>query len=207
MVQCPCFMMKPNKYVAASYVEARRREFVRLTQEDRTIAEYEAEFFRLSRFARGLVVIDYDKNIGSTHSYMASYISINLGIPVESTSGELVEHQASLDCTTKRVTLRSKDDMKIIRIEECQDYLSNVIFNLVAEKEVEFGIESFVVDILTIREFSNAFPEKLLGMPSDREVEFGIEILSGTTQMSIAPYHMASKEIIEFKAQLKELLD
>ncbi|XP_017633137.1 uncharacterized protein LOC108475660 [Gossypium arboreum] len=35
------------KYVGASYVDARRREFLNLTQGDRTVAEYEAEFFTI----------------------------------------------------------------------------------------------------------------------------------------------------------------
>ncbi|KAA3473090.1 Cutinase palindrome-binding protein [Gossypium australe] len=40
-----------GKYVGASYIDARRREFLNLTQGDRPVAEYEAEFFRLSRYA------------------------------------------------------------------------------------------------------------------------------------------------------------
>ncbi|KAA3469960.1 ATP-dependent zinc metalloprotease FtsH [Gossypium australe] len=47
-----------NKYVGASYVEARRREFMSLTQGDRTVAEYEAKILRLSKYACGLVATD-----------------------------------------------------------------------------------------------------------------------------------------------------
>ncbi|XP_040932072.1 uncharacterized protein [Gossypium hirsutum] len=43
-----------GKYVGASYVDARRKEFLNLTQGDRFVAEYEAEFLRLSRYARGI---------------------------------------------------------------------------------------------------------------------------------------------------------
>ncbi|KAA3461206.1 Zinc finger CCHC domain-containing 8 [Gossypium australe] len=38
--------------MGASYVDARRRELLNLTQGDRLVAEYEAEFLRLNRYAR-----------------------------------------------------------------------------------------------------------------------------------------------------------
>ncbi|XP_017632995.1 uncharacterized protein LOC108475532 [Gossypium arboreum] len=37
-----------GKYVEASYIDARRREFLNLTQGDRSVAEYKAKFLRLS---------------------------------------------------------------------------------------------------------------------------------------------------------------
>ncbi|XP_012439773.2 uncharacterized protein LOC105765301 [Gossypium raimondii] len=39
------------KYVGASYVDARKREFMNLKQGDKSVAEYEDEFFRFSRYA------------------------------------------------------------------------------------------------------------------------------------------------------------
>ncbi|XP_016752299.2 uncharacterized protein [Gossypium hirsutum] len=44
-----------GKYVGASYVDAWRKEFLNLTQGDRSMAEYETEFLRLSRYAKGIV--------------------------------------------------------------------------------------------------------------------------------------------------------
>ncbi|XP_016676330.1 uncharacterized protein [Gossypium hirsutum] len=49
-----------GKYVRASYVEARQREFMSLVQGDKSVAEYEVEFLRFSRYARALVASDYD---------------------------------------------------------------------------------------------------------------------------------------------------
>ncbi|KAA3472933.1 1-phosphatidylinositol-4,5-bisphosphate phosphodiesterase beta-2 [Gossypium australe] len=45
----------------ASYVDGRRCEFMNLTQEDRSVAEYKAEFLRLSRYARGMVASEYER--------------------------------------------------------------------------------------------------------------------------------------------------
>ncbi|XP_052888034.1 uncharacterized protein LOC128296635 [Gossypium arboreum] len=58
-----------------------------------------------------------------------------------------------------------------------------------------------------VREFLDVFLEELPGLPPSREVEFGIELLPGTALVSIAPYWMAPKELVELKAQIQELLD
>ncbi|KAA3477794.1 1-phosphatidylinositol-4,5-bisphosphate phosphodiesterase beta-2 [Gossypium australe] len=50
-----------GKYVGASYVDARRGEFLHLTQGDISVAEYEAEFLRLSRCVRCMVVTEYER--------------------------------------------------------------------------------------------------------------------------------------------------
>ncbi|XP_012448700.1 uncharacterized protein LOC105771861 [Gossypium raimondii] len=50
-----------GKHVRASYVDARRREFMNLTQGDRSMVQYEAEFLRLSHYARGMVAYEYEK--------------------------------------------------------------------------------------------------------------------------------------------------
>ena len=46
--------------MGASYVDARRREFLNLTQGDKSMAEYEAEFLRLSRYACRMVETEYE---------------------------------------------------------------------------------------------------------------------------------------------------
>ncbi|KAA3473658.1 Gag protease polyprotein [Gossypium australe] len=118
------------------------------------------------------------------------------------------------------VVVRTKDDVEVIMIGGHQDYLSNVISALIAEKLVQKGSEAYLAyvsttasgnsligEIKTMRDFLDVFPIQLLGLPPDQEVEFGIEFLSGTALVSIAPYRMALEELVELKAQLQELLD
>jgi hypothetical protein len=62
-------------------------------------------------------------------------------------------------------------------------------------------------DIPVACEFSDVFPEDLLGMPPDRDVEFIIELQSGMTPISRRPYKMTPKELVDLKVQLNELLD
>ena len=50
-----------GKYVGASYVDARRKEFLNLTQGNKSVAEYEAEFLRLSRYAKVMVATKYER--------------------------------------------------------------------------------------------------------------------------------------------------
>ncbi|XP_052482994.1 uncharacterized protein LOC105765448 [Gossypium raimondii] len=132
----------------------------------------------------------------------------------------LVKHCVSLDCTTKRVVLRTEGGNEVVVIAERQNYLANVISALVVEKLVRKGCEvylayvsvsasedSTVKDIRTVRDFSDVFLKELLGLPLNREVEFGIELLPGTVLVSIAPYRMAPKELRELRAQIQKLLD
>ncbi|XP_017631467.1 uncharacterized protein LOC108474078 [Gossypium arboreum] len=50
-------------YVGESYVDARRKEFLNLTQGDRSVVECEAEFLRLNQYSKGIVAIDYERYV------------------------------------------------------------------------------------------------------------------------------------------------
>ncbi|KAA3469958.1 DNA/RNA polymerases superfamily protein [Gossypium australe] len=95
-------------------------------------------------------------------------------------------------------------------IGERRDYLSNLISALVAGKLVQKlckAFLTFVQDSISIYSYVRDIRIKLSGLLPDREVEFGIKILPSTTLMSIAPYRMTLKELMELKARLQELLD
>ncbi|KAG8496948.1 hypothetical protein CXB51_008178 [Gossypium anomalum] len=106
----------------------------------------------------------------------------------------IVKHKAALNCATKRMVLRTMEGDEVMMIGERRDYLSNVVSALRAEKWIRKGCEAYL-----------AF--ELPGLPPNREVEFGIDLLPGTAPVSIAPYRMAPKELVELKAQIQELLD
>ncbi|XP_040931896.1 uncharacterized protein [Gossypium hirsutum] len=132
----------------------------------------------------------------------------------------LVDHRVSLDYATKRFVLRTEDDKEVIVIDERRDYLSNVISTFMVEKLVQKRCEAYLAyvsvsisrdssigDIRAVSDFSDVFPEELLGLPLNRKVEFGIKLLPSTAPVSIALYCMAPKELAELKTQLQELLD
>jgi hypothetical protein len=48
------------------------------------------------------------------------------------------------------------------------------------------------LDIRTISEDLNVFPEELPGMPPDREIEFVIELVPSTAPIFKRPYRMAA---------------
>jgi hypothetical protein len=56
-----------------------------------------------------------------------------------------------------------------------------------------------------VDEFSDVFPDDLLGMPPDRDIEFIIELLPRTAPISKRPYRMGVDELEELKKQIKEL--
>lgn len=85
-----------------------------------------------------------------------------------------MERWVSLDCTTKRVTLRTEKNSEIVTIGERQDYLFNVISILIVEKLVRKGCVAYLAfisnpapvkltvgDIQTIRDFLDVFLDEL----------------------------------------------
>ena len=62
-------------------------------------------------------------------------------------------------------------------------------------------------NVPVICEFSDVFPDDLLGLRPNRKLEFGIEVLPGSTPSSIPPYRMAPMELKELKTQLQDLVD
>jgi hypothetical protein len=62
-------------------------------------------------------------------------------------------------------------------------------------------------DIHVAYEFSDGFPEDLLGMPPDWDMEFTIQLQPSIVPISRLPYKMTPKELAELKAELKKLLD
>ncbi|KAA3488013.1 Retrotransposable element Tf2 [Gossypium australe] len=50
-----------SKYIGSSYVDAQRRAFLNLVQGSRSVAAYEAEFLRVSRYARGMVATEHER--------------------------------------------------------------------------------------------------------------------------------------------------
>lgn len=63
------------------------------------------------------------------------------------------------------------------------------------------------IDIPIVNEFSDVFPEEILGLPPHREVEFSIDLVPGAGPVSVAPYRMAPAELVELKKQIEELLE
>jgi hypothetical protein len=63
------------------------------------------------------------------------------------------------------------------------------------------------LDIRTVSEYPDVFPEELPGMPPDHEIEFVIELVPSTAPIFKRPYRMTANQLAELKEQLQELLD
>ncbi|KAA3466369.1 DNA/RNA polymerases superfamily protein [Gossypium australe] len=101
-----------------------------------------------------------------------------------------------------------------------QDRSPVVISSLLTQKYLRKGYEAYLAVVMNAKgtelkiepvpivyEYSDVFPEELLGLPLAREIEFGIELAPGIAPISIAAYRMAPTELKDLKAQLQELKD
>nr|GEZ66380.1 retrotransposon protein, putative, Ty3-gypsy subclass [Tanacetum cinerariifolium] len=60
-------------------------------------------------------------------------------------------------------------------------------------------------DIRTVCDFSEVFPDDLIGLPPVREIEFRIDLIPGALPVVRSPYRLAPSEMQELSNQLKEL--
>ena len=58
-----------------------------------------------------------------------------------------------------------------------------------------------------MRQLPQVFPNDLPGILLEQEIDVGIELLPDTNPISIPPYQIATDELKELKAELKDLLD
>ena len=132
----------------------------------------------------------------------------------------LRKHQAIVDCDKKTVVLKCSNLSEVTVHGIRFGPVSNVISAMKARRFLRKGCEAFLAlvldskrgqlklkDIPVVKEFPYVFPKELPDFPPEKKVDMFIEILSGTTPISRAPYHMAPTELKELKTQVQELLD
>jgi hypothetical protein len=111
----------------------------------------------------------------------------------------LSKHKGMINCAKKAVRLITSSGKEV-------EYVAN---NLVTDKAISNRIvlnpidATSTLDIRTVFEFPDIFPEELSGIPPDCE----IELVPGTTPIFKRPYRMAANQLAELKEQLQELLD
>ncbi|XP_042415867.1 uncharacterized protein LOC122005028 [Zingiber officinale] len=124
----------------------------------------------------------------------------------------LAKYYTTVDCSVRVVTFRppgqpswvfmgTKDDgisiistlqARRLLFQGCQEYLLSMI-------KVDQDHTSQPSDIPIVREYPDVFPDELLGLPPRRQVKFTIELISGTSPVSKALYHITPKELEELK--------
>jgi hypothetical protein len=115
----------------------------------------------------------------------------------------LSKHNGLIDCAKKAVRLTPSSGKELEYVAE----------DLVTDKAASNRIvlnhldAASTLNIRTVSEFLDVFPEELPGMPPDREIEFVIELVSDTAPIFKRPYRMVANQLAELKKQLKELLD
>jgi hypothetical protein len=81
--------------------------------------------------------------------------------------------------------------------EELEYVAGNLVMDKAASNRIMLNHlnATSTLDIRTISEFSDVFPEELPGMPPDREIEFVIELVLGTAPIFRRPYRMATNQL------------
>nr|GEW49126.1 putative reverse transcriptase domain-containing protein [Tanacetum cinerariifolium] len=106
---------------------------------------------------------------------------------------------------------RKESRLNIISCTKAQEYLTkgcDVFLAHITTKEAKDKLEEKrLEDVPIVRDFSEVFPEDLLGIPPTRQVEFQIGLVPGAAPIAWAPYRLAPSEMKELAEQLQELSD
>jgi hypothetical protein len=108
-----------------------------------------------------------------------------------------------INCAKKAVRLTTSNGKEMEYVAE-NLVTDKAAFNQVVLNQLD---AASTMDVRTVSEFLDVFPEELPGMPPDHEIEFVIELVPGTAPIFKGPYRMAANQLAELKEQLQELLD
>ncbi|KAA3488694.1 RVP_2 domain-containing protein [Gossypium australe] len=116
---------------------------------------------------------------------------------------QLTLYNVVVNCKQKRISLQSVDgEVRNVEVDrfEC---LTNIISTMSTHELIRKGWEvvsgSEIDKVPIVQEFTDWYPEKLLGLSLEREVEFAIEVAPGIASISIVPYKMTLIELKELK--------
>ncbi|CAA0819851.1 Unknown protein, partial [Striga hermonthica] len=132
----------------------------------------------------------------------------------------LTRYRADIRCQEREVSLIPISDQPVIFYGVKSRTVPLVISSVQARKSLSKGsCQGYLVSMVSeddskrspervsiVCEYLDVFPDELPGGPPDRQVKFTIDLVPGSGPVSKAPYHMASKELQELKAQIQELL-
>jgi hypothetical protein len=100
----------------------------------------------------------------------------------------LNKHKGMINCAKKAVKLTSSNGKEMEYVAE-NLVTDKAAFNRVVLNQLD---AASTMDVRTISEFLDVFPEELPGMPPDREIEFVIELVPGTAPIFKRPYRMVA---------------
>ncbi|XP_074356324.1 uncharacterized protein LOC141696030 [Apium graveolens] len=130
----------------------------------------------------------------------------------------LANHDVQIECSSKKVKLKSKDGIEVIFKGKKQE--RKILTAIQKKRLLRRGCEAYSAHIRdvekeslknegihVVKEYPDVFLDELSGLPLDREIEFTINLSPITELVSKAPYRMAPVEMKELATQLQELLN
>jgi hypothetical protein len=105
----------------------------------------------------------------------------------------MMKHKAILDIAARLVHMSSPMYERVTLHLPAVAHIKASLHHVVERKLEEIHVD---------QEFSDVFPDDLLGMPLERAIKFKIELQPSTAPISKALYQMTHVELVELKIQL-----
>ena len=112
----------------------------------------------------------------------------------------LSTNRVLINCREKKLLFPNTEEPELVSSQGVMKELHDdaQCYMIFTHLEVDGGKMTSVIPV--VQDF-----EDVPGLPPHREVEFSIDLVPGIGPVSMAPYRMASAELVEFKKQIKEL--
>ena len=104
----------------------------------------------------------------------------------------LVKYKANIDCPSRSVRLTHDSGVEIW-------YTCGPMAGAAQLYALNAGVAPLIEEVRVVCDFLDVFPEEFLGIPPVRAIEFMIELEPGTQPISLHPYKICLKELIEQK--------
>ncbi|XP_027348017.1 uncharacterized protein LOC113859442 [Abrus precatorius] len=121
--------------------------------------------------------------------------------------GWLTTNHVVIDCAQRRLIFPEQQGLQEM-IPTCQveaaldEGASCFILLAVMDVKQEQELQSVPV----VRDFSEIIPDDVLGVPPTKKIEFGIDLVPRAEPVLVAPNRMVSKELMELKNQIEDLM-
>jgi hypothetical protein len=113
------------------------------------------------------------------------------------------KHKVLIDCAKTSVKLTTPDGKELEFVAESVVTAKGIANHMkINQLDASQGSE-----VPMVNEFSDVFPEELLGMPPDRDIEFVIELKPGTAPIYKTSFRMTTPELAKLKEHIRELLE
>jgi len=120
----------------------------------------------------------------------------------------LSSNHVVIDCGQRKIVFPDTVGLELISSNQAVREIEAgaTCYMIVAQAEKMSTAEQ-ISRIPVVDEYADVFPDEIPELSPSRDADFSIDLIPGAGPVSMAPYRMASAELVELKKQIEDLLE